>query len=728
MKRFMFALGLLATVAISQSEAGYLIIRIVLDANAGEAATPGGLSGPGGMMRPSGPKSGPSGIRPGPLSGSQPMSKGGFYGPPGGKSPKSNPMNSPPKNFPGPGYGKFPGPMGPGGAEEKPEPEIHDPRQSIYVVIPYTNDIATRSPFYKKRPEKSHNPAWTPSIQHQFGYANLIDDNTSIQIYMDLGSLAPKGVRTLHKNLHYKYFQWKIKKNDPQQLFDAISLGVEEGFLKDAWNYAIELGETTKDTKGLNPDIDHFLKAFAKIREPIERPTRVPGDSAQWKERLSLVDPGVRILPTPHYHVIYWNGMDGEAKRRGEQLEENLRGFYMSHALRGVALPMPAKPLIAVLPRSPGDVRKLAVALDGSPFVADGFYSADFDLVVLSPERLDSVGQSFHRQVQQMFSQGVSRSMLLAGGGPRINEKDDKDETKTAEEVARMQTWTVVERFMEEEMEWSAVSREGCRQLMRATGQLPPHVALPNWLAEGSANYWQRPHGPVFTQRGTRDIITVALSTGYGVPNFVRQREFAELLNHHQFDPPRGKDKESPRQADPGQMVLNVVTDRYFHAAAIGLDADNPMLPLPQMKPKKKDDAPDALPEPEDVHTLRRQRAEFLRTKAQATSWALYYYLAKMHSAGLNRYLAELRKMPRDMPLDPETQVRAFVQAFNIAPTLPAKDGKPTMSEFGLAWLKWMKTVPVAGIDVALVDIVPPKDDAANPKGPRSGRYRPYGK
>ena len=34
MKRFMFALGLLATVAVSESDAGYLVIRIVLEGSA----------------------------------------------------------------------------------------------------------------------------------------------------------------------------------------------------------------------------------------------------------------------------------------------------------------------------------------------------------------------------------------------------------------------------------------------------------------------------------------------------------------------------------------------------------------------------------------------------------------------------------------------------------------------------------------------------------------------
>ncbi|HEY2910013.1 MAG TPA: hypothetical protein VGI99_07190, partial [Gemmataceae bacterium] len=389
------------------------------------------------------------------------------------------------------------------------------------------------------------------------------------------------------------------------------------------------------------------------------------------------------------------------------------------------------KPLLAILTRSAGDVRKLSAALDGMPAIADGFYAPDFGILVLSPERLDGVGQSFHRQVQQMYGMGVSRSMLLRGEGPIINDKDDKEETKTAEEVARMQTWTAVERFVEEDAEWAAVSREGSRQLLTASGVLPPHVALPHWLTEGSANYYHRPRGPVFTQKGTKDYITVALATGYGVANFARQKQFAELVSHHQFDPPRGRGESRP--ADPGQIVFNVVTDTYFRAGVLGLDADNPNLPLPQAKkPMPKKEAgfgPEAPPEPEDVHALRRHRADFLHGKAHATAWALYFYLTKTNPEGLNRYLAELRKMPRDLPLDSTTQLEAFLLAFNLTRDKQGKDGKQPIGEFGAAWLRWMKTVPITGVDVALVDIVPPKQEDGGPGGnPRGNPYRPSGR
>ena len=60
---------------------------------------------------------------------------------------------------------------------------------------------------------------------------------------------------------------------------------------------------------------------------------------------------------------------------------------------RGVTLPLPEAPLLAVLAKQARDVFQFDRALDGPPRLpADGFYQADHDILVLSPERLDTVG------------------------------------------------------------------------------------------------------------------------------------------------------------------------------------------------------------------------------------------------------------------------------------------------------------------------------------------------
>ena len=76
------------------------------------------------------------------------------------------------------GTGMFPGgPTAAGGATA-----THDPTRSIYVVVPYTNDITKKTQFYKKAPQGSFNPLWDLAVKHQYGYGNLLMDNTSIQV------------------------------------------------------------------------------------------------------------------------------------------------------------------------------------------------------------------------------------------------------------------------------------------------------------------------------------------------------------------------------------------------------------------------------------------------------------------------------------------------------------------------------------------------------------------
>lgn len=104
---------------------------------------------------------------------------------------------------------------------------------------------------------------------------------------------------------------------------------------------------------------------------------------------------------------------------------------------------------------------------------------------------------------------------------------------------------------------------------------------------------------------------------------------------------------------------------------------------------------------------LRKQR-ERLNLKAQATAWALYYYLSTAHAAEFRQFLAELSAFPRDLPLEGETVLAAFRHAFHL-------DGSPEAdARFAERWLEFMRTLPPAYIDVTLVD---PKPATSNGTG-----------
>jgi hypothetical protein len=581
--------------------------------------------------------------------------------------------------------------------------DTHDPTRSIVVVVPYTNDISVKHPFYTKtasgQPLGFHqynNPAWELAVRHPYGYANLLYDNTQIQVYTELGPGAPKGKKSRQAEVTDKHLKWKRNPTEPQLLLDLITDALEAGMVDEAVTWSDDLLTLVADKEKrlkTTPQVERFVKAYTQLQKPLKGAARSASDGAVWKDRwLALAYPNAHEAISAHYYLIYWDAPDAERTRRITQLEENFKAFFLLNALHGVALTVPDRPLVVILAKSGRDAVKLAAALDGTPRVADAFYAPDHGVVVLSPERLDGVGQTFQKQVQQIYREGVSRKDLLAGFGPRVDTSGTVEGAKKPDDVARMMTWALVERYAEEEAEWAGVSREATRQLLHATGLLPRHVVLPRWLSEGSAEFYERPKGPAFFTQGdeNKPYVTVALATGYGGPNYARQKQFSLLSRQKELN------------ADGGQLLRNVVTDAYFAAAREGLDADDPKLPRPPEHKVKPGSAP---PPPEDPEVVRRRRSEFLANKALATSWSLYYYLAKHHADGLDRYFAELGKLPRDLPLDEPTRLKAFADAFSLTTGPTPVAGRKTFGEFAAGWLQTMQVLPAAGLDIALHDL-----------------------
>ena len=113
----------------------------------------------------------------------------------------------------------------------------------------------------------------------------------------------------------------------------------------------------------------------------------------------------------------------------------------------------------------------------------------------------------------------------------------------------------------------------------------------------------------------------------------------------------------------------------------------------------------------EDPVVKLRKKRERLMIKAQATAWALYYYLAKDHPSELRRFVSELAAMPRDLPLDGATVLAAFDKAFGL-------DGsKESHQKFADRWLSAMGSLAPAGFDIPLVDPKPASktDSPGNP-------------
>jgi hypothetical protein len=732
MRRFLFAVAVLLLVTASPAFAGYIIIRVLLEG--GGAPTPAGGSEigpmmpsprPGGGGRPTGPS--------GPSAPGGPTGGGGYgsgtYGQPG-----------------------MVGPPGVAGAGASGAAEI-DHTRAVVILVPLETDLL-RGALDPRLPKNDQtNPEFRRLIAWHQGRqlkASLFVDSSTIQLYEDLiAQPAPK--KTRGTELRERYSAWQRGKNDTQSLYDALILALESGAIRDAsllrdgtpapdaMKIAQELLDAAADKKPLSAAAQRFVQAWGEMAKAVRMPAPQPSAAEDWKSRLDAAN----VRTDGHYSVIYWDSSDNEVIRRSTQLNDNFYAFYLLHAVRGVVLPVPDKPFVVVLARQGVKFNQLRPALDGLPSQTDAFYSPEHDLLVLSPELMDAVGLTFQRQNQQYFVKGFSRDQLLAGQIPKI---DAKGASPTAEEVARASTLAFVEKFVVEEAEVAAISREGTRQLLFATGGLPKHVTLPNWLTQGALNSYTRPRGPAYVFKGDDDkpYMSVAFTTGYGVPNYVNHRYLRDLDSHKELN------------ADRVKLLEHILTDAYFTGIKDAIDPD----PAPPPKKKKPATAPRpagtsgdpelggpgpmgpmgprptgpgtsivgpmfpgpmgvgaASTDDEDPFVLLRKKRERLTIKAQATAWALYYYLARARSAELQQYLAELNKLPRDLPIDGRTAQAAFVRVFKLSTTDDGVPDSGLMRQFAKDWWDYISVVPTGWYDVPLVVPEPPKAGGMTPMG-----------
>lgn len=751
MKRFAFAavIAILSLAVATPVHAGYLIIRVILDGGSGSGSGGTDLGGPG---LPGG--------RPGfPGGGSLGPPGGGSLGPPGGGS-----LGPPPGGTGMPGD--------PGGTTATGTSQ-HDPRRSIVVVIPIDEDLTLKKGFYPKLPTNSHtNPSWRPKVHLAYRgekfATNLFIDNVNIQLYESLLQTPSLKKTRVHEVLEL-HQQWKrTDKSNSKLLLTLITSALEAGMIEESVVYADELLHyATERPDKLPAEVSAFAKAYGSMRSGIVSPASKPNDAENWRIRFRAPNLTTQL----HYSLIYWDASTAEVQRRLAMLEENFKGFYLWHAARGITLPVPDAPLVAILPRTGGEVVNLARALDfRGRLQADGFYAADHDLLVISPDRLDEIGLTFARQAQQIYQGGLSRDRLLAGEGPKLHVNGENG-AKRPEEVARMQTIALVDRLVEDKSTLAAISREGSRQLMYHSGLLPRFVVLPEWLEHGSASFFTRSKDSAFIADDEGKMsVSVALVSGYGGPNSRLQRYFKDLQDKKELNP------------DPAALLKNVLTDAYFRGLRDpkeALDPDptktvlagisaggtkgqtgpaigggrppfgsggrppfgsggssqgpSPMGPPgslgpPPMGPSSVggagpggaggDPTQSILPEEDDPNTILGKKRDRLSIKAHATAWALYYYLAKSRPHDLKKFLDALSAMPRDLPLDGDTVVGLFCKSIGI------ENNKAALKSFADGWLEYIRIVTPGSFDVKLVD---PKPSSSGGTGLPGGLGPPPG-
>ena len=664
---------------------GYIVIRVKLSGADG-AAVPGG----GFPMPPGGP---------GGLGG-----PGGFGGPP----------------MPGGGFAQ------PGGAPGGTPAATADER-SVFAVVPY-KELIQKVVYSGKAVNEQTNPKhlWA---SHEFGKTLLFDDGSNVQVYRISG--------TVEQDIKKKHTDWaKDRKLD--SLLEIIKYALSTDHVELAVTYSNELEKLYDSQKNATAAVDtkeapakikdgsvaQFVKAYQEIKPKLEDVLMTPTAAEDWRKRLKATS----IAEDKHYALLHFGEQSVSAEtvnRRLAELERNFKAFYLWHATQGKALKIPDKRMIVVLANRPSDVDDLRPKLDGLPVISDAFYSPAHNLVVLSPTRLDEAGKTFAEIAKAKYQDGWNRDELLKGKSPIVKGGNFND-------LYRTMTYALVDRALEEEASHAAITREGTRQLYSALGILPQHVVLPKWIESGVGSLLQKPKDAgVVKVIGGKNGAAVGLWAGYGSPNYVQLREWRDLWAKKELS------------ATPKELLTNVLTDRYFDAVRTGVDVDPaPVGPAPAggnggfappggnsnlMRNRDDRDAqapggrpgpggipgpggfgPGGIPGPggfgpggipgaggtpggtiEVVPDKAAIKAK-LESKAQASSWALIYFLSKTNTPKLHEFFADLDKLPRDMRLDNKVVIEIFAKKFNLMNAEFTAIDDIAFNDFAEKWVRSM--------------------------------------
>jgi len=506
-----------------------------------------------------------------------------------------------------------------------------------------------------------------PAMKTKYGHTFIYGDKTFIQFF-------PVRV-SLEKTLHDKYEKWSTKRTY-DDIHEICNFALMLGDVDDAVKYCDEYAKMPSLSDKPKPaQFDRFFAAYKGLIENMGKPLPANGAAEEWKNRFG----SGHVETGPHFSLIYFDtNQKANAQRRLKVIENNFKAFYLWHALQGLALQLPEKKLIAVLCDSTEKLKNFHDSLDALPIVSDACFSPSHNLLLIAPERMDPNGNSFLNLTRARWNSGWNPDELIRGVMPVV-------QPGNAAEAAQMSMLAIAERFNTEEADNAAISREGCRQLLSATGLLPPHVKLPSWLENGLGFYFQRAKGPLFLVKNDGFKMAVGLATGYGTPNFEQHRAFDSV------------------KADfarvPATTLANVLTGAYYYGAATLRDVDpqprqagEPGQPTVTQAPAESNDPPQVA-----QAKLRLK----LKRKADASAWALTYYLQKTRIDGLKRFYQELGRMPRDMRLDSEEIMKIFCISFGLVTADQQIDGD-ALKSFADNWLQYMNNVPHYDYEVSL--------------------------
>ncbi len=340
---------------------------------------------------------------------------------------------------------------------------------------------------------------------------------------------------------------------------------------------------------------------------------------------------------------------DKDIKRRANLLHETLENFYYWFALND-QLPQPALPeyrQLLIIAGSIGDFYAKHAEWGAPTFSGDGVTPRRDNFILMSWRPVDDAFNALNSGNQSFWkSMQIPKDWFITG---KIWDKGEIPASSVAapQQLAFVQTLTLVQKALEDEAELATLSREGTRQLLFASGILPRHVHTPEWIVQGLASYFETPMGAPY-----RSV---------GLPSWSNLVALKSLRVAKKFD-------------RPVDVLSSVLTDRYFRSAQryFGERA--------------------VISEREKINDRIHEEMDL----ATSTAWALTYYLIERRREPqlLFQYCQELNSLPRDLDLDQRALEACFAKVFKVGEAAnPSRIDPVKLAALADAWFAEMAGV-----------------------------------
>lgn len=420
------------------------------------------------------------------------------------------------------------------------------------------------------------------------------------------------------------------------------------------------LNELNSQSSRLSPSDKSRLDALLAVRTELAKAVK-PATEEQELIKLVLANVGkdYKTLQKGHFVIYYPPRTEKEAEAKLSKMEQAYTGIMYWFALQGRPLPVPEKQMICLLAETPDKFKTLHKMFDEVPMYADGFYSSLDNITILSPTRVDPAYDKFYSMSKSVESSLRTHNLdfkkLLNDRLDKPAVNPGKDEQQKVSDVVTGQIFAIAANAAAEEGDVSTASVEAFRQVAAATGYMPRTVLLPRSIKTGLASFFATP-------KSSGELNLPSLWSGIGGAHWLYLPLFRKMADARKS----GDDAEvtvdektpNPRKIKIGKLdVLAVVSDRVFRKA----------------------------------ETANTEDKAFMLHKAEAESWALFYYLAKNRFPELRKYFEELRDMPRDMELSATVLEQAFGRAFNLLDNTGENLDKNKVAKFESDWANHMK-------------------------------------